>query len=274
MKLKFKFFALLSVLLRYSKCVVQKQIPNEPVVETSDKNSSEIEPLQKYKFPFAKFPFKGVKSQILNFNVDTPKTKNVNPDQTKKDEAKVNNAKPLKTYEHENGLEEWWFNLDNCRIDKVAKKEGEKENPNIPEPQIEVLLYDRETGTYNTSVNGGYENAYHYDPLNKMLRDDTPELGFGLKIGDYFIERERLKIEDYQSVESLINLNILKGTTMHGMDATLVVYDKPGNEKKEMLKVKCYQTFLKKMPIVSSVKTTVKMMGIWVMLGFWLVLGH
>ena len=274
MKLKFKIFALVSILLRYSNCAVQKQVTNKQVLETSDKDASQKESLEKYKFPFAKFPFRGVKNQILHFSDDTSKNSKVDPDKTKKEEAKVENAKPFRNDEREDILEEWWFNLDNCHVDKVAKKENEKENPKAPEPNVEVLLYDRETGEYNTSVNGGYDNSYHYDPLSKVLRDDTPDLGFGLKIGDHFIGRERIKIEDYKSVESIINANVLKGTTFHGMDADLVVYDKPGLDKKVMLKLKCYQTFLRKSQINSSVKSAAKWGVIWVMLGSWLLLRH
>ena len=120
-------------------------------------------------------------------------------------------------------------------------------------------------------MNGGYDNSCMYDPLAKTLRDDTPELGFGVKIDNYFIERERLSMDDMNSVNSLFNLNLLRGSTFYGMDADVIVFDKSGFDKKEVMRLKCYQSFLRKNSINSNSNDMSRLSTTVLMLGFWLL---
>ena len=230
--------------------------------KSTTKEVSNETPLQKVKNKFSKiahpafasFPFrsKDIKNKISKKTNSEPETSE--PATTTENES--NDENPIKTFEElqekkkENlpneNWEEWFVNLDNCEIKDVAQKEGEVIDENIPSPEIEIILYNRKTGEYEPSPYGGYELKYFYDPINNNLLDTTPDIGFGFKIGDKFIEKSLIKKLDSKAFYSYFQLQILKGNTLHGIEADYGVYNKAGFNRKLMFTLKCYETFLYK----------------------------
>ena len=259
MKLKFKFITILCICLIESNCIIE--------TKSATKDVSNETPLQKVKksladkqhYYYASFPFrrKSTKVKIPKQNTES----NTNSENNANSDSNIKPKGQDSETEFKEPLEEWFMNLDNCSVVKVAKNPDEKQHKDAEDPHIEVLLYDKSTGEYSQSIYGGYEFAYYYDPVNNNIFDENPELGFGFKIDDKFISREYIGLVDIKQYHSVLQMRIIKGDTFGGMVSLYAIYDSVGPNKKIIMTVQCHEKFLYK---TKNQKNSQKLFGtIW-----------
>ena len=250
MELKFKFLGILLILISTATSIINKPKPEAATLNKKVASVYQKQVQQKKKYHYIKFPFKGVKHDIGKYNEATGDSDNTNDtNDTNSSEVKKpgeEKPKPFRNVETPSDtLERWIVTIDNCEIVSVAKKKGEKDDPNQPKPEVEILKYDPETGALEKAEDGKIENDYYFDPSRNIIRDDTKGFGYGFKIAGHVISPQQLEVESKTELRSWIHPGVLSNGTFKGIEAYFLVFQEPSDEK-PVMRIRCEQILLRK----------------------------
>ena len=274
MELNFKYLIILNLILMKSICLIEKKEPTKKISTISKESTSKGSPL--YKYSFVKFPFK---KKHQNKNKEEVDADSENPNSTNPPEIhKPDDSKeeiivtPAREIENPEGpLEKWIFMMKDCTIEDIAKREGEKMNPSAKEPVIEILEYDKETGKYEVPSDDGVENDFFYDPVSKIIRDDTDSLTFGFKIDNHFIDRGNIEVVNKTEIRSIFHTAIFQSGTYKGMNVEMEIHDSTDKKGNVIMKINCMQQFVRKEYVENERNKFAGRKAVKVMLGLWLL---